>query len=832
MKENYVDARRVGPLDEAARDLRYAARALRKSPLFAAVAVLTLALGIGINVTMFTVIDAVALRALPFEQPDQLVRVVTTRNGAASGDPSAITVRDVAAASRTLEGLVVYDQWRKNVLLPGTSARPEEMVVGLVPPEYFALLRVRPILGRLFTAEENRAGNNHVAAISRSLWRTRFAGSREVLGQVIRINDESYVIVAVMPDAVPAWLEARRTPTLLWTPFASPTPTTWLETSRWLGGYPAIGRMRPGVSVAEARTELSQLAGRLAAQYPADAPYGLTVIPLVDTRTGSLRPMLILLTVAVAAVLLIACANLANLLLARNAVRQRELQLRMALGASRGRLCRQLIVEAMTLAVIGGAGGLLLSFAASAAVERWHSPALPQLAELSIDGRVLAFTAVVSVITALIFGLGPAWTTSRVDLATALRSGGRSLGGTRGHRQVRAVLVIAEVALALALVTATALLTRSAANLQRQDIGFSIDHLMKAHIFIPPARYPDAAAVARFADRFGDAVRALPGVRNATVAVGYPPANAKWVWPILIDGQPPARAGATPTVYLGVTDRWYLSTLGIPLVRGRDLSSSDASDTPPVAIVNETLARRFFSAGNALGARVRLGYPTDSLPRAITIVGVFRDVKNDGLAAAPQPQIIGLHSQLPEFKVEFKDIIVRSAGDPQSVIGSIRQSLAAMDSDIPLAEEMSFASVVEQAAAERPYVTVLLGAFAALGLALAAIGIYGVVAYAVTQRTAEFGIRAALGSTPRGILWLVVRNGLVLGAIGAAAGTLLSVAAGRLIAGQLFGISAVDPSTLCATAVALVIVAALASVIPALAATRIDPIRALRGDSA
>jgi putative ABC transport system permease protein len=827
-KENCRDARRVGVIEELAQDARYAARVLRKSPTFTIVAALTLALGVGVNVTMFTVVDAVVFRALPFEHPEQLIRVYATKGGAIRGNPSALDTRDVAVMARDIERLVVYDQWRKNVQFPGGN--PQEMVVGLVPGEYFLTLGIRPIMGRLFTDDENRFGANHVAAISRQLWRDRYGSARDVLGRSLRINDEPYTIVAVMPDAVPAWLEARHTPTRIWTPFA-PDSTTWLESSRGQRGYLAIGRMRPGVTLDAARAELGQLGARLASTYAADREFGLTAAALVNTRVGTLRPMLVLLMAAVVSVLLIACANLANLLFARNAARQRELQLRLTLGASRARLCRQLLVETFTLTALGAGGGLAVSIALSAIVGRLRSPALPQLGDLTIDWRVLSFTLALSLLTALAFGLGPALTTSRVDLATALRAGGRSGTGTRAQRRVRSALVVAEVALALVLAAATALLTESARNLRRQNLGFSIEHLLKAHLYVPPARYGNAAAVAGFAERFGDAVRALPGVQSASVTIAFPPADSRWVQTLAIEGAPIARAGDELTTYFAVTDRWFLQTLGVPIVRGRNFADSDVPDGPPVAVVNETFVRHFLSGRNPIGTRILVGDGADGMPpRPISVVGVFRDVKNNGLAEPPEPQVIGLHTQLPEFNIEFKDLLVRTVGDPHAVVPAIERTLASMDPEMPLAEVATFDEVIAAATGERPYVTLLLGAFAVLGLSLAAVGIYGVVAYAVTQRTPELAIRSALGATRSGLLWYVVRDGLLLGSSGAAAGIIASLAASRLFAAQMYGVSALDPLTLGMTALGLIMIGAGASLVPAMRATRIDTVRALRGE--
>jgi len=830
-KENIRDVRGVTVIEELIQDLRYAARILRKSPTFTVVATLTLALGVGINATMFSVVDAVVLRALPFDQPDRLVRIYATKDGAIVGGPSALDIRDVAKSAESFERMAAYDQWAKNVAVAGGSGRPERMMVGLVPKEYFQTLGVTPVFGRLFTDDENRFGNHYVAAISQRLWQDRFGGSPDVIGKPMLINAEPYTIVAVMPDVIPEWLEARGAPIRIWTPFA-PTPNAWSEEWRRDRGYTAIGRLRPGVSIEQGRAELSRLAMRLAAAFPVDARYGLTAVPLVDTRIGTLRPILAILAGAVAFVLMIACANLANLLFARNATRQRELLLRTALGAGRSRLVRQLLAETFALATLGAAVGFVLSIGGCAAVARWHPATLPQLSELTINGRVLAFAFIVSLLTGLAFGLGPAWSTSRIDLAAALRGGGRVGTATSAQSRTRSALVIAETALALMLATATALLTQSVLHLQHQDLGFRVDHLLKARMYLPPARYPGPAAVTELSDRLGSALRELPGVRDATVATGYPPVAARWVQPVATEGQGELPIEDRPTSYLGVTDGSFLRTMGIPLLLGRDFTSADAADRPAVAVVNETFVRRFFPKGGALGQRVRLGAPLRSVPSptAITIVGVFRDVKNDGLGSPPQPQILGLYRQLPEFNSAFKDIVVRSIGDPVGLAGPIRTALSAMDADVPLAEVGTIDDVVSTTTGGLAYTATLLGAFAVLGLGLAAVGIYGVVAYGVTQRTAEIGVRLAIGATAPGVLWMIVRGGVGLGSLGAVLGLAGSIASGRALASQLFGVSTMDPATFVGAAAALILVAAVASVIPAWRATRIDPVRALRGE--
>ena len=829
-KDSIRDARRVGVIEDSIRDVRYAARVLRKSPMFTVVAALTLALGIGATATMFSVVDAVVLRPLPFDNPDQLVRVYSTRAGVADGGPSILDVRDVAAQSRAFQHLVGYDEWRKNVAVGGSS-QPEQMIVGLVPGEFFQALGVTPILGRTFAEREEVFGNNFVAAISRRLWRQGFGGSPDVLGKTIRINDETYTVVAVMPDAIPDWLTVRGLPIDVWTPPYEPPATSSPAMQRRQRGEFTIGRLRDGISLDQARTEVARIGARLAATYVEDRPYGLTVAPLVDSRVGKLRPLLTILAAAVVLVLLIACANLASLLLARNTARRRELLLRTTLGAGRARIARQLLMETLTLSTLGGVGGVLLSAAGCAVVARWHPPAMPQLVDLSADRRVLAFGLVISLLTGLLFGLGPAWSTSRVDVASALRGGGRTGTGTREQQRVRSALVIAETALSVMLISSTALLTQTVVHLRQVELGFDVNPLVKGHVYVPPARY-SGTALTRFADTFGDAIRTLPGVRSATVVTGYPPTADRWLQRFSIEGRPPVRAGDDPTTFFTNADDAYLRAYGIPLVRGREFAPTDLPDGPAVAIVNEAFVRRYLGNENGLGLRVHLENPIQPVAtsRAITIVGVFRDVVNDGLGAPIQPQVIGLYRQLPEFNSEFKDIVVRAKGDPMTLVPSMQRVLRDMDPDIPLAEVASFGEVVASAVGGLAYATLLLGSFAVLGLVLAAVGMYGVVAYTVAQRTSEIGVRMAIGATPASVLSLVVSRGVTLGAIGAALGIAGSALASRVVGGQLFGVSALDPLTLAGTALTLVAVAATASLIPALRATRIDPVRALRSD--
>jgi len=818
-------------LDQAAQDLRYAWRTLRTSPTFAVVATLTLALGVGANATIFGIVDAVVLRPLPFPQPERIVRLVSTRNGVAVGSPSEWDVQEIARTARSFEHVVPYDEWPKTVRVGGRGARPENMLVELVSTDYFRTLGVTPLIGRLFTPDEEQPARNYLAVISRAFWRQRFGGSPTVLGATMQINDEPYTIIGVVPDLDVAWLSPRGVAAQIWTPWALPAVA---PAGAWRGatGNGAIARLRPGVSLAQARAEVARFAAQFRRTYPTDAPYGLTVTPLADTRAGPLDPVLGILGGAVTLVLLIACTNLASLLHARHGARQREMLVRTALGASRGRLVRQLLIETVVLGGGGGALGALIAIAGCAAVSRWHPAKFPQLAGLSVDATVLGFALAVALAAAAVFGVWPAWSTSRIEIAEQLRGGGRTGTVSREQRRARSALVVIQIALALILAASTALLTQSVRHLTHQQLGFDADHLFKAQLYVPPARYRNPAAVARFADELGNQIRTLPGVEAATVTMGYPPAAARWLQTVSIEGQAPARVEDRPTAFFTVADDYYLRAYGTRLLRGRDFRSADVAGGRAVAIVSESFVHRNMPNRNPLGARIELSNPIVPVasPTPITIVGVFQDVKNDGLNDPPRPQIVGLYRQLPEFSAHFKILIVRTRGDPSALGAPIRRIVTTMDPDLALSEVATMRDVVAAAAGGTTYAALLVGAFAALGLLLAAIGTYGVVSYMVAQRSGEIGIRTALGAGPAGIIRMVMGSGCALGAAGVLLGLLGSAAAARALAGQVYGVSALDPATLVASASGLLLVTALASAIPTWRALRIDAAAALHMD--
>jgi putative ABC transport system permease protein len=828
-------------LESLARDVKYSARSLRKSPGFTVVAVLTLALGIGANTAIFSAINALMLQPLPFTAAEQLVRIYSIQKGmfntfANPDGPSALDVRDFAQRSRSFQKMVAYDTWSKNVSFGESAFQPEQMSVGLVPAAYFEILEIRPIIGRLFSEDENQEGKNYVAAISAQLWRNRFDGDPSVLGRKIRINGEPYTIVAVMPDVIPAWVEPGRH-SEIWTPFPY-APDMWSERGRGERGYAVLARLRPGVSLEHAQADLSVIAAALAAEHPVDQGVGVAVRRLADSRVGALRPMLYLLMGAVSLILLIACVNLANLLLARNSARQRELAVRAALGAGRGGLVRQLLAETLFLSLIGGAVGFVCADVGLRVLARVHPENLPQLGSVGIDWRVLTFSLLVSLVTSLLFGLAPAFMGTRLNLVDALKQGGRSGTPGRSSQRVRGLLVITEMAMCLMLLLGASLLVRSLVRLQGQNLGIRQDHLLRGRIYLPPVRYPNPAVRTRFCDGFATRVRALPGVTEATVTTVYPPNNG-WIQMLVIPGDPVTRIQDIPSAQFGVVDQHFLRTLGIPLIRGRDFAESDGATNPPVALISEEFKRRYFATKDPIGRKIHIG-PPQSLQVAaeenvtddvdVSIIGVIGDFKNAGLALAPQPQITVLYSQNPLVNGGFKDFVIRTTSEPHLVESEIRSQLRALDSDLPLAEVQTIDELVERQVGGQRFTTVLLASFAAAGLALAVVGIYGVVSFLVAQRKQEMAVRMALGASRINVLWLVLRQALEMAALGAVIGLFGAWATQRLTSGLLYGISPTDPVTFMGAVFFLLAIAAIASAIPAARVSLIDPAGSLRQD--
>ena len=835
VQEQFYESRRARWWDDFRRDFRFGFRALRKSPGFAVVAVLTLALGIGANTAIFSIVNAVLIAPLPFPNADRLVMIRGIDHGREILGPSAADALDYRKLNRTLEILAPYDYWRKNVSGIDGAQEAQEMFVGLVPHEYFDALRIRPVLGRLFRDEENVYGKHHVAVINTTIWRERYGASRNVLGRTIRINGETYTIVGVIPDAIPRWMDAQYglKPAQIWTPVA-PAPDFFSEANRLDRGVFVLARMKPGVTLAHAQADLDVVAAQLAARYPVDRGIGAKIEPLANVRIGPLAPTLFLLSGAVGLILLIACSNVANLQLVRHSGRRRELAVRAALGGRRGAIVRQLTVESLVLGLLGGGAGVLLAVAGTRILLALRPPQLRQLGEVHLDLRVLIFSAALSILTILVSGLAPAFTASKVNLADALKEAARGATSGGGSQRMRRWLVVAETALSLMLMVGAGLLLRTIGRLQSQDLGYSPDHLMFAHVFVPGARYPDPPAITRFAVRFREDVAAIPGVREATITNMVPGTYNRWKQYITVPGHQ-IPSDDIPRIGFTVTDEHFLATCGVPLLRGRDFAASDTEGGPPVALITQAAVKRFFPGEDPIGRTVHLGKPGDvptqgsaRLAADLTIVGVVGDMRNEGLKEPPSPQLLALYRQLPTVNVGFKDLIVRTARKPTSVAPVVADHLRRLDPDIPLSEVDGVREIVLRQTSNTRFTTTLLGLFAALGTVLALVGVYGVISYAVAQRTHEIGVRMALGARRREIVWLILRPGIALGLLGAGAGLAGSVAARRVLASFLFGISPLDPATFVAAAGLLLLAVGAACAVPALRASRVDPMIALR----
>jgi putative ABC transport system permease protein len=816
-------------------DLRYAFRTLRSSPGFTVIAELTLALGIGANTAVFSLVNATLLRPLPYPQPDQLVHIYSTRAGG-SMDTSPLDARDLAQENHTFEGMALHDAWRKSVSGLPDHAGAEQQAVGIVQSRWFDLLRVRPIIGSVWAPDQDQPGRNYVVVVGERFWRERFHADQNVLGKIIKINDEGYTIIGVVPDVGQPWFYWN---VGLWTPFV-PYTQVWQESNRGNRGYWVLGRLKAGVSLAQARADLNTVAASLATRYPADREIGVNFRPLKELRGDGSQHVLLLLSGAVGLILLIACANLANLLLARNARRHREFAVRSAIGAGRSALVRMLLVESALLGVGGGALGLIVASLAPAALVRWHPSPLTHLASSALDWRVLFFSFAVSLVTAGAFGILPSLAGTRGDVAGSLREGGRSEMAGIGSNRLRQALVVSELALSLMLLTGAGLLIRSILNMQNQDLGFSTRQVLTARFILPVSfrmRGTESPSfINRFADELSRRVMALPGVKSATISASVPP-DEGWKELFTVERHPATSMSAVPETRFNLVDWRYRSTIGIPLIRGRDFADSDNETTISVALVNQTFAERHFKNEDPIGQRVYLGPPDYLLSQSagergpiarFTIVGVLRDARNNGLALPTQPEIIGLSRQTPTMNYGFKRITLRTTIAPHALAEALRHEVQALDPDVPLTDVMTMEERVSTLLEDNRFTTILLSLLAGVGVFLAIIGIYGVVSYLVAQRTQEFGVRLALGASPAGLLWMTLRQGLIMALIGSVCGLLGAIAAQHSIAAFLYGVSVFDPLTVASAAFLLVLVALLACAIPAYRAMRIDPMVALR----
>jgi len=796
-------------MDTLIKDIRYALRSLLKRPAFTVVAVITLGLGIGVNTAIFSVINAVLLRPLPYANPE---RLFTFR-----ANQSCPDLADVEAQSKTVSkfgGMVLAP------LAYTAGTEPVQLQIGQVTGGFFETLGVQPELGRYITADDDRDGAPYVVVLGHELWVKQFNRDQQIIGKTIPLSGNPYTVIGVMP----ASFVSPRVNSEAWTPVHVSNPLA--ANFRGVHFLRTYGRLADGVSLDQARAEMSLIDKNLAAQYPADNKNRASVLFALHERiVGDSRRSLLILFAAVSFVLLIACANFANLLLARAAEREREFVIRGALGAGRWRLIRQLLTESILLSLAGGVIAVVLAVWGTNLLVAFKPDNLPRLSEIGVDSRVLVFTLGVSLLTGLVFGLLPAWSASRSGVGEALKEGGRSATAGGARQRLRSTFVVVELAVALVLLVGAGLLIKTFWKLRSVESGFNPDHLITMRLELPETRYKDVAPQTRFRTQILAGMNSLPGVQAAMVSE-LPLSGDSLDHDFLIEGRPPIAPGDEPSLETRSILGDYFKVMQIPLRAGRDFGPQDVTENAPlVGIANEEMVRQYFQSEDPVGKRVR--WARDSEIHWITIVGVVGNVKHFGLDLPEQPALYSPYTQINPWK-RWMSIAARTGGNPNAMAQSIKQEIWKVDSQLPVTRVETMGEMAAESFAARRFNMSLLTLFAGLALALAAIGIYGVMSYAVTQRTQEIGIRMALGARTLDVLRLVLRNGMSLVLIGIALGLVGAFALTRLMVTLLFGVTPTDTVTIALVSVVLIGVAFLACFIPARRATKVDPLVALR----
>ena len=806
------------------RDLRYSIRRLLKSPGFTTVVILTLGLGIGANTAIFSVVNTVLLQPLDYREPDRLVTINHFYRSEALNNleapVSAVGYRDYRDKTKSFEAVAVETGWSAN--LTGTGD-PERVPASRVSGDYFRVFGVAPQLGRVFGRDEDEPGKNRVVVLSDGLWKRIYGGDRGVVGKTMQLNAQTYTILGVMPQGFKAFFNGRAD---IWTPLALDLKQFNPEnyTNEWLN---LTARLKPGVSAKQADAEMHAFAEGVRRLYPNSVgkAWTLKVKTLNELATGTIRPALLVLLGAVGFVLLIACANVANLLLARVTSRQKEVAIRTALGADRWALVRQLLTESVLLALAGGVLGLGIAFWSVRTLVA-IVPNVPRASELGIDGSVLAFTLGLSVFTGLLFGVVPALQTSRTNLHETLKEGGRTGSADVSGRVLRRVLVVGEMALAMTLLIGAGLLIKSVAKLQRVSPGFDPDRLLTFELSLPDAKYPSDTIRQQVFASMIESVRQVPGV----VGVGGTstmPFSGDWsTGSFDIEGLERAPNEPGPWGDIRVVTAGFFRAMRIPLVQGREFTSQDTRGSQRVAVIDEEFVRKYFQNQNPIGKRITFDGNTAKNPNYIDIVGVVGHTMHEGLDAKPRVQVYLADAQRGGF--QSMAIAVRTSGDPLLMTRPVRDAIHSIDKDMPLSNVKSMDDLLEISLGQRRLSMILLGAFSAIAMLLASIGIYGVLAYSVTQRSRELGIRMALGAARGRVLRLVIGQGMVLAVIGIAIGLVGALALTRLLAAQLYSITPTDPATFVGVSFLLATIALVATLLPALRATRVDPVVALR----
>jgi putative ABC transport system permease protein len=799
-------------------DLRYAVRGLIRNPGFATVAVATLALGIGANTAIFSVVRSVLLRRLPYPEPDRLVVIAEHQKIIGDIGVAWPTYLDLRERLRATGPLALY---RSNEMTLSGTREPELLRVGEVSAEFFPLLGAAPALGRAFTAADDRPGAPPIVVLSDELWRSRFGGDPRVVGRVVRLDAVPHTIVGVLPRGFgffPRRVELYRPIGL------HGADSAWLDRGNHSGAR-ALARLAPGATLAQARSELAGIMRQIELQYPvSNSGDTATVIPLDQRLFQEVRPALWTLLASVCLVLLIACVNVAHLELARGTARQKELAIRAALGAGRGRIVRQLVTESLAVSAIGGALGVLVASWAIGPLLRLAPSAIPRLSETRIDSLILLFALGVSVATGVLFGLAPAISASRPDPQAALTEAGRGSTLGRSRRGFRTALFVSEVALAFVLVIGSGLLIRSLLLTLSVPPGFRPEGLLALDVSLPVAKYTDGAACHRFYERAVGELRTLPGV-EAAAAVDCPPLGGDcWGSVYTLSDRPIPPRGELPSSAWNVAAPSYFATIGIPLLEGRYFTDADGADAPAVVVVNESFARKWWPRGSALGKRVKQGFPEHDNP-TYEIVGVVGDVRQDGLDVAPRDEVYIPWAQNPMTSMT---LVLRTTVPPMSLAKPAISAVHKVDPDQSVSHVVPMAELVSESVAGRRFTTTLLGLFGVLALVLASVGIYGVVSFGVAERRREIGIRTALGALPRDVLRMILGGAMRLAAAGMVLGGAAALALSHLLTRLLFRIGPSDPVTYAAVVVVLSSVVIAACVVPARSALRVDPTIALR----
>jgi putative ABC transport system permease protein len=794
-------------------DIRYGLRILLKSPGVTAAAVLALALGIGANTAIFSVVNTVLLRPLPFHDPDRLVclRIDHQQRNIQGAFTSYSSVAEWRQQSRSFQFLSAFTPSSVNLT---TRDEPERVALWRVNASFFPMFGVRMTLGRVFTQEEDQPGAGHVVILSHSLWQRRFGSDKNLVGNTLIIDGEPFAVVGILPPTFR--LEAGTVD--LYAPIALSSA----RSGRQEFSCGAYGRLKPSASIAQAQAELQTINRRIDDQNPRSIRgWSVHVWGLREFMVRDVRLSLIILLAAVALVLLIACANVANLLLARAGARQREIAIRAALGAARGRVIRQLLTESLLLALLGGALGVLLAYWGVDLLSLLRAERFPLLAQTRLDATVLGFTTLVCVLTGLLFGLAPALAVSRTDVHETLKEGGRAATETRGRGLLRSALVVFEVALALLLTIGASLMIRSFLKLQQVNPGFNPEGVLTASINLAAPKYPKPPQQIAFYQRLIERVEAMPGVKAAGMVSLLPLGGSNQGLGLLIEGRPVSGPSDVPILYFRIVNTRYFQAMQIPLRKGRLFTDQDAQGAPRVLIVNQTLARRYWPNQDPLGKRIGNGAPDGWM----AVVGVVGDVRHMSLAQEPDVEIYFPFPQNPRTGMT---LAVRTSSDPLRFAPALRRAVLEVDKDQPVSRLASLEQVLADSIATKRFSVVLLGIFAAVALLLAAVGIYGLISFTVVRRTHEIGVRMALGAQRDQVLRMVVGQGTLLALIGVGIGVIAAVILTRFISSLLYGVKAIDPLIFAAVSLLLTAVAALASFLPARRAARVDPMIALR----